>query len=67
MKDICEVRDLCPDDKSPVVMEDFVNNYLDETHRDVSEHYIETNKDAMKMVIEEYPDGHDDDDKKNIR
>ena len=32
-------------------MEGYVNNNLDETHRDVSEHDKETNRDAMKMVI----------------
>ena len=67
MMDICEVRYECPDDTSPVVMEDCVNNNLDEIHRDISEHDIETNHDAMKTVIEECPDGHDDDKKKNIR
>ena len=41
-------------------MEDFVNNKLDETHRDISEHDIETNLNATKMVIEKYADDHDD-------
>ena len=36
MMNICEVIDECPDDTSPVVMEDCVNKNLDETHRDVS-------------------------------
>ena len=48
-------------------MEDCVNKKLDETHRDISEHDIETNLNATKMVIEKYPDGHDDDKKKNIK
>ena len=48
-------------------MEDFVDKNLDETHRDVSEHDIETNWGAMKMVIEEGPYVHDDDKKINIR
>ena len=54
----CEVRDEYPDDSSPVAMEDCVNKKLDETHRDISEHDIETNLNAIKMVIEKYLDGH---------
>ena len=60
MMNICEVIDECPDDTSPVVMEDCVNNNLDEIHRDISEHDIETNLNATKMVIEKYADDHDD-------
>ena len=52
MVEICEVRDEYPDDSSPVLMEDCVNKNLDETHRDISKHDIETNRDAMKMLIE---------------
>ena len=52
MMDICEVVDECPDGTSPVVMEDYVNKNLYETHRDVSEHDKENNEGAMKMVIE---------------
>ena len=48
-------------------MEYYVNNNLDETHRDISEHDIETNRDIIKMVIEECPGGHDDDEGKKIR
>ena len=44
-----------------------MNNNLDETHRDVYEHDKETNWDAMKMLIEEFPDGCDGDKKNNIR
>ena len=44
--------------------EDCANKNLDETHKDISEHDIETNQYAMKMVIEECLDGHDDDEKK---
>ena len=47
----CEVRDEHHDESSPVVMEDCVNKKLDETHRDVSEHDIETNLNATKTVI----------------
>ena len=36
-----------------------------QTHRDISEHDIYTNCGATKMVIENFPDGHDDDKKKN--
>ena len=63
----CEVIYEYPDDSSPFVMEDFVNNKLDETQRDIFEHDVETNLNSMKMVIEKYPDGHDDDKKKNQR
>ena len=66
MMDIFEVRDEFPDDTYPVVMEYFVNKNLDETHKDISENDIETNQDAMKMVIEECPDGHDDDKGKKV-
>ena len=49
-------------------MEDCVNKNLDETHTYIFEHDIETNWDAMKMVIEEFVYGHDDDKiKKNPR
>ena len=48
-------------------MQDCVNNNLDETHRYIPEHDIETNRDATKLVIEKFPDGHDDDEGKNIR
>ena len=51
MMDICEVKDECPDGKSPVVVEYCVNKNLYETHRDVYEHDKETNRDTMKMVI----------------
>ena len=61
MMEKCEVRDEYPSDSSPVMMEDFVNKNLDETHRYISDHDIETNWCAMKMVIEELPDGHHDD------
>ena len=47
----CEARDEYPDDSSPVVMEDFDNNKLDETNRDISEHDLETNMNATKIVI----------------
>ena len=36
----CEVRYEYPYDSYPVVMEDFVNKNLDETHKDISEHDI---------------------------
>ena len=42
-------------------MEDFVNKNLDETHKNIPEHDIETNQDSMKMIMEECPDGPDDD------
>ena len=61
---IREVRDEYPYELYPVVMEDCVNKKLDEIHRDISEHDIETNLNATKMVIEKYPDGRDDDEKK---
>ena len=60
----CEVRDKYTDESYPVVMEDCVNNKLFEAQRDISEHDIETNMNATKMVIEKYPDGHDDDKKR---
>ena len=47
----CEVRDEYPDDSSPVVMEDCVNKKLDKTHRDISEHEIETYLNATKILI----------------
>ena len=61
MMKICEVRNECPDNTYPFVIEDCVNNNLDEIHRDITEHEIETNRYAMKMVIEECSDGQDDD------
>ena len=51
MMEIFEVRHECPHDKYLVVMEDCVNNNLDDTHRYISEHNIETSCYAMKMVI----------------
>ena len=65
MMEICEVRDECPVDTYPVVTEYCVNKNLDETNRDIYEQDIETNRDAMKMITEECPYGHDDDKKKN--
>ena len=64
MVETCEVIDECPDDSSSVVVEACVHRKLDETHRDISEHDIVTNLNSTKMVIEKYPDGHDDDEKK---
>ena len=61
----CEVRDEYPDYLSPVVMEYCVNKKLDETHRDISEHDIENNLNTTKIVLEKYPDSHDDGDNKN--
>ena len=61
MVDICEVRYEYPDYSSKVAMVDSLNKKMDQTHRDISENDIETYRDAMKMVIEEFPDGHDDD------
>ena len=58
--EICEVRDECPDDTYSVVMQYCVNQNLYETHRNISEHDIETNWDAMKIVLEESPDDYDD-------
>ena len=43
-------------------MADCMNKKLDETHRYISDHDIETNLNATKIVIEKYPDGHDDND-----
>ena len=60
MVEICDVRHEYPYGLSPVLMEYFVNNDLDKTHRDISEHDIETNRIAVKMVIAEFPDGNDD-------
>ena len=60
MMDICKVRDECPDGTSPVVMKDCVSKNLYETNRDFYEHDKETNRDAMKTIIEEFPDGRDD-------
>ena len=54
MMEICEVRDEFTDDKYPFVMEYFVNTNLDEIHRHITEHDIETIWDAMKRVIEEF-------------
>ena len=51
MMEICEARDECTDDTSPVMMEDFVNKNLDEIHRYIHEQDIETNWGAMKMAI----------------
>ena len=48
----CEVREEYPDYSYLVVMEDCVNKKPDETHRDISEHDIETNLNSTKMVIE---------------
>ena len=67
MVETCEVIYEYTDDSSPVVMEDFVNKKTDETHRDISEHDIQTNMNVTKMVIEKYPDVHDDDKRKKIR
>ena len=67
MVEKCEVRDEYPDDSSPVVIEYCVNNNLDKGHRDISEHYIETNRDAIKTVLEKSPDGNDDDEKKKLQ
>ena len=67
MMEIFEVRHECPDETYPVVMEGCVNKNMDETHRDISEHDIETNWDAMKVVIEEFPDGHGDDEEQHHR
>ena len=44
-----------------------MNKNLDETNRYVSEQDIETNQDAMKMVIEECPNVHDEFERKNIK
>ena len=63
MMDICEVRDECPDGTYPVVMEDFLNNNFYETYRYVYENDKENIRDAMKMVVEECPDGCDEDEK----
>ena len=41
-----------------------MNKKLDETHIDISEHNIENNLNATKMIIEKHPYGHDDDEKK---
>ena len=64
MVETCEVIYEYTDDSSPVVMEDFVNKKTDETHIDISEHDIQTNMNVTKMVIEKYPDVHDDDKRK---
>ena len=64
MMNICEVIDECPDDISPVSMEDCLNNNLDEIHRDITEHDIKTNHDTMKMIIEIFSDGQYYDEKK---
>ena len=40
-------------------MEDCVNNNLEEIHRYINENKTETNRDAMKMVIEECQDDQD--------
>ena len=67
MVQIFEVRDEYPDDSSTVVMEYCVNENQDETQRDIYEHDIETNRDAMKIVIKKFLDGHDYDEIKNTR
>ena len=59
MIEVCEVRDECHHDTSPVVMEDCVNKNLYEIHIDVTENETETNQDAMKMVTEECLDDQD--------
>ena len=46
--EVCKIRNEYPDDSSPVVMEDCVNKNLDETHRDIYEHDIETNLNEKK-------------------
>ena len=43
-----------------------MNRKLDETPRDISEHDMETNMNATKMVIEKYTDDHDHEEKKII-
>ena len=65
--EICEVRYKYPDDLSLVMMEDCANKNMDEIYRDISEHDIETNWDAIKMVLEKIQDGNDDDEKKHYR
>ena len=60
----CEDRYEYPYDSYPVVIEYCLNKKLDETQRDIYEHDMETNLNTTKMVIEKYPDGHDDDKKK---
>ena len=47
-------------------MEDCVNKNLDEIKRDITEHEIETNGDAMKMLIQKFPYVQDDDKKEEI-
>ena len=59
MMDICEVRYEYPDDSSTVMTEDCVNKNLDETHTDISEHDKEINWDAMKTLIEVFPESCD--------
>ena len=54
------VRNEYPDGSSTVVMEDCVDKKLDEKHRDIYKHGIETNLNATEMVIEKYPYGHND-------
>ena len=66
MMDICEVRDECPDGTSSVVMEDCVNKNLDETHREIYEYDEETNRDTIRTVIEELPDGRNCNERKHI-
>ena len=61
--EIYEVRYECSDDSYAGVMEDCVNKNLDVTHIYVYEYDIENNVDAIKMVIEKFPDGHDDGEK----
>ena len=64
MMGICEVKDECPDHTFKVVMEDCVNKNPDEIRIYITEHDIETNRGAMIMVIEECPDGQDNEEKK---
>ena len=66
MMGICEVRDKFPDGTSPDVMEDFLNKNLCETNKEISEHDNETNRDSMKIVIEEFPDGCDDNEREEM-
>ena len=63
----CEVRYEYPDDSYPVVIKYCVNKKIDKTQKDISEHDIETNLNATKMMIEKYPDGHDDEKKRENR
>ena len=51
MMEICEVIDEFTDDTSSVFMQDFVNKNLDEIHRDITDHDIETDRYAKKMAV----------------